>query len=111
MDELQQINIDLNALKSGKIDEFSYLTSLGKQIEIMIRLMFGSRGLGALSGRVKGTRSQVDKFMKALRGEKKYADAYIRNGLSDPRTLKTRYSLERAISNFEKETGIKWPLK
>ena len=36
MDELQQINIDLNALKSGKIDEFSYLTSLGKQIEIMM---------------------------------------------------------------------------
>ena len=111
MDELQEIEIDLNAVKSGRIDEFSYLTSLGKQIEIMIRLMFGSRGLSALTGRVKGTRSQVSSFMKALRGEKKYADAYIKHGLSDSRTLNNRYKLEKAISAFEKETGIKWPLK
>jgi len=111
MDDLNNIDIDLNALKSGKIDEYSYLTSLGAQIELMIKLMFGSRGLGALSGQVRGTRSQVRKFMQALKGEKRYADAYIKHGLSDPKTLNSRYKLERAISAFEKDTGIKWPLK
>ena len=111
MDELQDLNIDLNAVKSGQVKEFSYLTSLGKQIEIMIKLMFGSDGLGALTGKVRGTRSQVRKFMQALKGEKRYADAYIRHGLADSRTLNSRYRLERAVSAFEKETGIKWPLK
>ena len=111
MDEIQAIDIDLNAVKSGKINEFSYLTQLGAQIELMIKLMFGSRGLGALSGQVRGTKSQVRKFMQALKGEKRYADSYIRHGLADKRTLNNRYKLERAISAFEKDTGIKWPLK
>ena len=109
--EEQEIHIDLNSVKSGKINEFSYLTHLGAKIELMIKLMFGSRGLGALSGQVRGTKSQVRKFMQALKGEKRYADAYIRHGLSDPKTLNSRYKLERAISAFEKDTGIKWPLK
>lgn len=110
MDE-QEFHIDLNAAKNGKINELSYLTHLGAKIELMIKLMFGSQGLSRLAGKVSGTRSQVDKFMKALKGEKRYADAYIKHGLSDSRTLNNRYKLEKAISAFEKETGIKWPMK
>ena len=109
--EEQEIHIDLNAVKSGTLNEFSYLTHMGAKIELMIKLMFGSSGLSKLAGRVSGTKRQVDSFLKALKGEKKYADAYIKHGLADQRTLNNRYKLEKAISAFEKETGIKWPLK
>lgn len=109
-DELH-FDIDLNAVKSGKINEFSYLTHLGARIELMIKMLFGSQGLSRLFGKVKGTRKQVDSFMKALRGEKRYMDSYIKNGLTDTKTLNNRYALEKAIANFEKETGIKWPIK
>jgi hypothetical protein len=107
----QELHLDLNAVKSGQINELSYLTHMGAKIELMIKLMFGSQGLSKLTGRVRGTKRQVNGFLKALRGEKRYADAYIRHGLSDTRTLSSRYKLEKAISNFEKETGIKWPIK
>ena len=110
MDE-QELNIDLNAVEGGSINELSYLTHLGAKIELMIKLMFGSQGLSRLAGRVSGTKRQVNSFLKALKGEKRYANAYIKHGLGDTRTLNNRYRLEKAISAFEKETGIKWPLK
>jgi hypothetical protein len=109
--EQEEIIIDLNCVKNGQLNEFSYLRHLGAKIELMIKLMFGPRGLSSLAGRVSGTRSQVNTFLKALKGEKRYADAYIKHGLTDRRTLSSRYRLERAIASFEKETGIKWPIK
>jgi hypothetical protein len=111
MENQEEIFIDLNAVKSGQLNEISYLTHLGAKIELMIKLMFGSQGFSRLFGRVSGTKRQVNKFLDALKGEKKYADAYIKHGLADQRTLNSRYKLERAISAFEKETGIKWPIK
>jgi hypothetical protein len=38
-------------------------------------------------------------------------DSYIKNGLDDPRTLSNRHSLEKAVHAFEKQTGLKWPIK
>tara|TARA_R100000388_G_C7232892_1_gene155883 strand:- start:1120 stop:1455 length:336 start_codon:yes stop_codon:yes gene_type:complete len=111
MENQEELYIDLNVIKSGKINELSYLTHLGSKIELMIKLMFGSQGLSRLAGRVSGTKKQVNKFLDALKGEKRYANAYIKHGLADQRTLNSRYKLEKAISAFEKETGIKWPIK
>lgn len=107
----QEIHIDLNVVKSGKLVEFSYLTHMGAKIELLIKMMFGSQGLGRLTGSVRGTPPQVRSFKDALRGEQRYMQSFMRHGLSDPRTLNNRYSLERAVSGFEKETGLKWPLK
>lgn len=69
--EQEEIIIDLNCVKNGQLNEFSYLRHLGAKIELMIKLMFGPRGLSSLAGRVSGTRSQVNTFLKALKGEKK----------------------------------------
>jgi hypothetical protein len=107
----QEIHIDLNVVKSGKLVEFSYLHHLGAKIELLIKMAFGSQGLGRLTGSVRGTPSQVRTFKDALRGEKRYAQSFMKHGLSDSRTLNNRYALEKAISGFEKETGLKWPLK
>ena len=43
--------------------------------------------------------------------EKKYGDAYLKYGLNDPKVLKDRIALEKAIYRFERDTGLKWPLK
>jgi hypothetical protein len=113
-DIIETIDLDLNAIKSGEIKEFSYLRSMGKQIEIILRMMFGSSGLRGLlggSGHVRGTREQIKSFAQALGKEKRYMKSFTKYGLDDPRTMRTRHSLEKAIAGFEKETGIKWPVK
>tara|TARA_R100000995_G_scaffold81496_1_gene54359 strand:- start:10105 stop:10422 length:318 start_codon:yes stop_codon:yes gene_type:complete len=60
---------------------------------------------------IRGTQAQIESFFKALRGEKRYMDSYIRHGLSDSRTMTNRRDLDRAVSGFEKETGLRWPFK
>ena len=107
----QEIHIDLNVAKSGKLVEFSYIRHLGAKIELLIKMMFGSQGLGRLTGSVRGTPSQIRTFKDALRGEQRYMQSFMKHGLADSRTLNNRYRLERAVSGFEKETGLKWPLK
>jgi hypothetical protein len=34
-----------------------------------------------------------------------------RHGLQDPKVLSDKTKLDRAVRNFEKETGITWPFK
>ena len=58
-----------------------------------------------------GSRGQIDAFMKALSGEKRYMDSYVKNGLNDQRTLDTRHKLLSSVKRFEKETGLRWPFK
>ena len=49
--------------------------------------------------------------MKALGAERSYMKSFMKNGLNDPTTLAYRGKLKRATSNFERETGLKWPFK
>ena len=105
MDSLQPVIIDLNS--GDKLNE-SYLSMLGGAVELMLQGMFG--GI-APAVRIKGTPSQVAAFGDALSQEKKYIDAFSKYGLGDPRSFSSRHDLERAIANFESETGILWPFK
>lgn len=109
--EDQNIDIDLNAAKNGELNEFSKLKIMGKQIELMIKMMFGPRGLSALSGTIRGTGPQINSFARALAGERSHMIAFAKYGLDDPRTLRSRHKLESAIAGFERETGLKWPMK
>tara|TARA_Y100000310_G_C20328957_1_gene644336 strand:+ start:66 stop:473 length:408 start_codon:yes stop_codon:yes gene_type:complete len=59
----------------------------------------------------KGSRSQLSSFEKAFKGERKYMRAAKKYGLDNPRTYKSKYGLERSIRNFEKTTGMKWPIE
>jgi hypothetical protein len=59
--------------------------------------------------KISGTPGQVSAFTEALSGEKDYMLAYMEHGLNDPKTLSTRHSLNRAVEEFEKQTGIRWP--
>ena len=60
---------------------------------------------------VRGTQSEINAFMKALSGEKSYMDAYLKHGLNDSRTIANKHTLNRAVTKFEKETGLRWPFK
>jgi uncharacterized protein (AIM24 family) len=103
-EKLAPIEIDLNP---QTIDE-GYLRALGGQIELLLKMMFGG---SLLPTAVRGTNKQVSAFARALGNEKKYLQSFEKHGLTDKRTLGNRHKLEKAIANFERETGIKWPFK
>ena len=105
-EQIEQV-IDLGVQRRGDVTE-SYLVGLGAQLGYALnQLMVGAAG----TMKVRGTRSEIDSFTKALGSEKRYLDAYIANGLDDPRTLRNKQRLSKAALDFEKTTGLKWPFK
>ena len=60
---------------------------------------------------VRGTSSQISSFQKAAINEKQYMKAVEKHGLNNPATFASKSRLNIAIKNFERETGMKWPLK
>ena len=102
--------IDLDEAKLLK--EYSAaLVSFGAKVKKMLYNMFAESGESYTNFYIKGKRPDVVSFGAALASEKKYMESYLKHGLNDPLVLQNRYSLERAVANFERETGIKWPLK
>jgi len=106
-DDLVPLEINLNADKEGLLNE-SYLAMFGGAIETILGGMFGGRSVPVS---VSGTRKQVNSFKSALGSEARYLKAIKRHGLQDPKVLSDKTKLDRAIRNFEKETGITWPFK
>jgi hypothetical protein len=100
--EKREIIIDLDTLNESK------LMLLGANIKYMLDSMFGGDPITAM---IKGPKHKVDAFGRALSSEKKYMDAYINYGLTDPRTHRNASMLKTAVSKFEKVTGLKWPIK
>jgi hypothetical protein len=91
----------------GMINE-RYISTFGITLKQLMKKMFGGERVPLL---VKGTSRQVKAFAKALVHEKDYYRTYKRYGLNDPKTYRSKFRLKRAISQFEKKTGMKWPLK
>ena len=59
-DDLQPIVIDLDAAKSGKLDEWGF-QQMGAGIKELLKLMFGGSGMPVS---VRGSRSDVTSFAK-----------------------------------------------
>ena len=100
------IEIDLN--RKDKLNE-SFLRMFGDAIKWVLRRMFGQEVFVPIN--VTGTTDQIEAFAKALAGEKRYFESYVKYGLNDPRTHEDRYRLNIAVDKFERDTGIKWPYK
>jgi len=98
------LKIDLGAGRKGMINE-SWLAMFGGWLEWLIK------GLGVGNASITGKRAEIESFLDAVSGEKKYIDTVSRYGLKDPKTFNTHSSLMNAIGEFERETGIKWPIK
>tara|TARA_R110000787_G_scaffold266091_1_gene372165 strand:+ start:546 stop:872 length:327 start_codon:yes stop_codon:yes gene_type:complete len=107
MSNLIKRTIDLNQV--GKpLNEALYTAFANKVRDMMLDLY--AMGFDVPMN-ITGTSSQVGSFMKALKGEKRYMDSYIKHGLDDPRTMNSKYTLSSAVKNFELETGLRWPFK
>jgi REP element-mobilizing transposase RayT len=59
---------------------------------------------------IKGKPNQVKAFINALKEEKKYAIIAKELGTKDRKLFEQKQQLEKAVEEFEKETGIKWPV-
>jgi|TARA_B100000073_G_scaffold279691_1_gene240196 hypothetical protein len=105
--DLVPIEINLNPTEADMLNE-SWLAMMGGAIQTILTGMFGGKTIPV---RISGTRKQVDSFKSALGNEARYLKAMKRYGLDKPETLKTKAQLDRAIKNFERDTGISWPFK
>lgn len=106
-DNLVPITIDLGIARRGEISE-SFLRIFGSAIESVLGRMFGTNSIPV---NIRGTRNEIQSFANTLNGEKRYIEAYQKYGLDNPLTYNSKYALDKAIQNFEKVTGIKYPLK
>ena len=107
--ETISITIDLEKAKQNHLNE-SFLASFGANIQSMLRVMMGQSAFPS-PFRVVGKSNDLKALANVLGREKRYMESYIKHGLNDPKVLSSRYQLERAVRSFERETGIKWPLK
>jgi predicted lipoprotein len=73
-----------------------------------LQALFAGRDLP--NHKIKGTRGQIDSFLKTLMREKKYMSSVIENGLEDPRTYRQKAYLDVATRNFKTQTGMEWPI-
>ncbi len=107
MSDIVEEIINLNNV--GKpLNERVYSKFAGQVRSMLLDLYFGGIDIPL---RLMGSTSQVESFMKALGREKRYMDSYIKHGLDDTRTMMNKRDLDRAVSGFERETGLRWPFK
>ena len=100
-EQIEQV-IDLGVQRRGDVNE-SYLVGLGAQLGYALnQLMVGAAG----TMKVRGTRSEIDSFTKALGSEKRYLDAYIANGLDDGIAAAKKRMFE-ARANYVAEQAVK----
>ena len=104
-DKLAPIVIDLT--QRDKIDE-SWLRMFGGVVKGILSAMFGGTSIPV---QVRGSSSDLKAFIGALGGEKSYITTLKKYGLYNPRTFKSKSSLNKSVSKFERATGIKWPFK
>ena len=108
---LKDIHINLETLKSDTLHE-SAVVRMAADLKYLLFHMAGpSANLFPRGVKVSGSRVDLQNFSRVMAKEKNYMDSYLKHGLNDPRVLNDRHKLEKAIFNFEKETGIKWPFK
>jgi hypothetical protein len=107
MNEIQPIVVDLGVARRGELNE-SFLEMFGGMMKGVLGRMFGYNTTPIT---VRGNRREIDSFTKLLSKEKNYMNAFQKYGLNDPSTINNKHKLDRAVAQFEKSTGIKYPLK
>jgi len=60
---------------------------------------------------IKGSKEDLQAFADVIDKEKTYALEYMESGLGSEKLPDIKLELEKSIHGFEKETGLKWPLR
>ena len=106
-DDLAPIEIDLNAARKGEINE-DYLGQFGAAVGMLLKTI--TQGY-EVPVSVRGRGADVKKFVRALDGERRYMSDFNRHGLGHQSTYSSKYKLDKAVKDFERSTGLKWPFK
>jgi hypothetical protein len=93
--------------KTNTLSE-GFIATFGITLKQLMKKMFGGEKVPII---VKGSTKQIRAFAKALVHEKDHYKVYKKYGLNSPRAYRSKYRLKRAIHDFERKSGIKWPLK
>ena len=107
MDKLTPIVIDLNALKQNKLDE-SWLAMFGFGVKKLLKAILGDFSIPV---HLKGNPADVRSFLSTLGAERNYIRDFKNFGLNNPRTYRSKATLDSAVGGFERKTGIKWHFK
>lgn len=105
--DIVPIEIDLSVGRKGEVNE-AFLSMFGWAIKKILQRMFGG---SAIPVKVRGSREEISSFARTLGREKRYMKAVAKYGLNDPRVYKDKFKLRKAVANFERTTGIKYPFK
>lgn len=107
--EIRKKTSDLN---EEQLNEFllSQTAALGGSIKVLLGMMGFGENFG-IPVNIRGGRGEVNSFMRALKGERRYMDAVKQYGLDDAYTYKSKARLNQAITGFERTTGIKWMIE
>tara|TARA_Y100000296_G_scaffold75788_1_gene95811 strand:- start:121 stop:522 length:402 start_codon:yes stop_codon:yes gene_type:complete len=84
------------------------LSKFGSAVREIMKAIFNGRRIPV---NIIGTRNEVNSFIEAIKQEKHYFKTAKKYGLDNPRTYKYKYRLRRAVAQFERDTGLKWPLE
>jgi hypothetical protein len=105
--DLSSAVIDFSKCRNqkGEINEGWWLTFGAILRWIMPSLYKGS----VFPLKVKGSPSELSSFANVLSKERNYLESWKSNGLDDPNTYKSKSKLDRAISQFERTTALRWP--
>lgn len=60
---------------------------------------------------IKGSKSFITIFSKTLKSEKEFLDTLLSNGLESIAAKKNKLILDQNIEEFERITGIPWPVR
>jgi len=98
----KEIVIDFNLITE------SYLNMFAADVRLLLNVLFTGSYFPV---RVRGSKSEVSAFTRALAGEKRYITSLHQYGLNNPKTYRDKFKLDAAVKSFEAETGLRWPFK
>lgn len=104
-------HINLNQVKGDLLNENAY-AQFGATVKMWLQTLLGGRPFHtAPKFKISGTRGDINSFMKTIGSQTKYIKAASALGLDDPRTFMNKSKFETALRNFERQTGVKWPVR
>lgn len=102
---MKKIHVNLDAMALNEYETVH--TRVGELKNVLYHLL----GYDKFVGFVSGKPSQIDALAAGAAAEKTFLTNMNNYGSSDPRTIQSKYELDRAIRKFENETNISWPIR
>tara|TARA_R100001244_G_scaffold107613_1_gene79743 strand:+ start:932 stop:1270 length:339 start_codon:yes stop_codon:yes gene_type:complete len=94
--------------ENGELKE-SWGIAFGSLMRWVMPALFDPNNLFPLE--IRGNKQEVQSLARVLAREKNYLRSWKDQGLDNPQTYKSKSKLDKAVGQFERTTGLKWPFK